>query len=99
MTKEGFKEILLSSMSSFRFLAAEDGYWLGVDDNGIERDIAIDDMSNSYKKNCINYLYKQRENIERGFFLQGAHYDKSDYEELVKFGCEAMEEKISQLSK
>lgn len=93
MTKERFREIIVNSESSFRFLGAEDGYWLGAD-----REYSISEMPKEYKDNCIKYLHKYEETIKAGSFLQGVKYNKEDYKELVRLGCEAMKQKISGLS-
>lgn len=98
MTEEKFREIIVNSKSSYRFLGAEDGYWLGVDENGKDIEYPISEMSMDYKDNCIRYLNKQKENIERGFFLKGVNFQKVDYIELVRLGCEAMKRKIDELN-
>ena len=99
MTKEKFSEIIVNSKSSFKFLGAEQGYWLGTDEDGMEETYSISEMTKKHKENCINYLKKQKENIVRGFFLEGVDIDKSDYEELVQLGCDAMKQKIRELTK
>ena len=50
MDKNTFCEIMLESKSSFKFLGAPDGFWLGVTDDGIEK--------------CIHLMKCQR-NIKR----------------------------------
>lgn len=98
MTKKRFREIIVNSQCSYKFLGAEEGHWIGVDDSGEEKDYSISKMPKDYKDNCIRYLEKQKENIERGFFLKGVKYNKADYEDLVRLGCEAMQQKIQELS-
>ena len=97
MDKNKFKE-LIKEEGSYRFLGAEDGYWIGVDDNGKEQELWIAGMSRDYRENCLKYLNKHKKNIETGAFLQDVKYDKADYETLIQFGCDAMNEKIKQLS-
>lgn len=98
MERDEFQRIILNSGSSFKFLAADEGKWLGVDDNGDEREYYIEDMSKTHKQNCIKYLNKHRKDIERGFFLQSVEYKESDYKELVRIACESMDEKLRALS-
>ena len=98
MTKERFREIIVNSQCSYKFLGAEEGHWIGVDDSGEEKDLYISEMKKDYKDHCIRYLEKHKENIKRGFFLQGVKYNKADYEDLVRLGCEAMQQKIQELS-
>jgi len=98
MTKEKFNEIIVNSKCSYRFLGAEQGYWLGVDNRGRQVTYAISEMEKDHKIKCINYLIEQKENIERGYFLQGVDFDKADYDELVRLGCDAMKQKILELS-
>ncbi len=98
MTKEKFSEIIVNSRSSYKFLGAEQGYWLGVEEDGTEKTYSISEMRKDYRVNCINYLNRQKENIERGYFLQGVDFDKADYDELVQLGCDAMKQKIWELS-
>lgn len=76
MTKEEFNKFILDSNNSYKFLAAEDGYWMGVDDNGEWQTYLIKDMSAKHRQNCKNYLQKQQYAIERGFFLQGTQFEK-----------------------
>lgn len=102
MDKNTFYEIMLESKSSFKFLGAPDGSWLGVTDDGIEKMYSFDEMSEKYKENCIKYLEKHREGIEYGTFLEGIDVKKlklteSDIEDLYKFATEAVGEKINQL--
>lgn len=96
MTTKEFQDLIVNSMSSYKFLGADDGYWLGANEN-----ICISDMDDGYRKNCINYLNKHRENIELGYFLEGvdkSEYNMADYDELVRHACEALERKIKELS-
>lgn len=94
MTTEEFREIIVNSQCAYKFLGAKKGYWIDADG----KEFPISDMSKKYKDNCIGYLNKQKESIERGFFLQGANYSKADYKELVRLGCEARLQKIQELS-
>lgn len=98
MTKERFREIIVNSQCSYKFLGAEEGHWIGVDDNGKERDYFISEMPKDYKENCIRYLEKHEENIKSGIFLQGAVYNRADRKELIRLGCDAMQQKIRELS-
>lgn len=98
MTKEKFREIMVNSKGSYKFLGAEEGYWLGVDNDGRDQEYSISKMPKEYKDNCINYLNRQKDNIERGYFLEGVDFDKADYDELVQLGCDAMKQKIWELS-
>lgn len=98
MTKEEFREIIVNSKCSYKFLGAEEGCWLGTDEEGRDKEYWIPKMSKEYKENCIRYLKKHKENIEMGFFLDGVYYKDKDYKELVRLGCEAMKEKIQELS-
>lgn len=102
MDKNTFCNIMLNSKSSFKFLGAPDGSWLGVTDDGIEKMYSFDEMSEKYKENCIKYLEKHGEGIEYGTFLEGIDVKKlklteSDIEDLYKFATEAVGEKINQL--
>ena len=49
MDKNTFCNIMLNSKSSFKFLGAPDGSWLGVTDDGIEKMYSFDEMSEKYK--------------------------------------------------
>jgi hypothetical protein len=101
MDKNTFCSIMLASKSSYKFLGAPDGFWLGVTDDGVEKMYSFDEMPEEYKKNCIKYLEDQRKNIEKGFFINGINMNKlnltdSDIEDLSKFATEAVDEKINQ---
>ena len=97
MNKRKFKELIASS-GSYRFLGAPYGYWYGRNEKGEDTKIWIEDMPVSYRKNCIKYLEDQRSAIEKGNFLANVDYEDSDYDVLLKLGCEALEEKLQQLS-
>ena len=47
---------MLGSKSSYKFLGAPDGFWLGATDDGVEKMYSFDEMSEEYKKECIKYL-------------------------------------------
>lgn len=101
MTNEEFREIIVHSKSSYKFLGAEEGYWIKTDKDGEDRKCLIDEMPKKHKTNCINYLKRHRENIKKGQFLHGVELDikkRAEYDELVRLGCEAMERKIKELS-
>lgn len=97
MTEKNFRDIIVNSNSSYRFLGAEEGCWLGVDEYGKECEYNIAEMPQDYKDNCIKYLSKHEENIKRGFFLEGVNFKKEEYEDLVQLGCAAMKQKIWEL--
>ena len=67
MDKNTFCSIMLASKSSYKFLGAPDGFWLGVTDDGVEKMYSFDEMPEEYKKNCIKYLEDQRKNIEKDY--------------------------------
>ena len=68
MDKNTFCSIMLASKSSYKFLGAPDGFWLGVTDDGVEKMYSFDEMPEEYKKNCIKYLEDQRKNIEKSAY-------------------------------
>ena len=98
MTEEKFREIILNSNSSYKFLRAGQGYWLGVNEKGEDEFYYIPTMGKKYKENCINYLKQHSNNIRKGFFLEGVVFKKEEYNELLQLGCDAMEQKIRELS-
>ena len=102
MDKNTFCSIMLASKSSYKFLGAPDGFWLGVTKDGVEKMYSFDEMPEEYKKECIKYLKKHRKNIKTGFFIDGINMNKlnltdSDIKDLSKFAIEAVDEKINQL--
>ena len=102
MDKNTFRRIMIKSESSFKFLGAPDGFWIGVNDAGVEEMFSFDKMSEKYKKNCIKYLKKYRSSVKHGEFLNGIDtkalkLTKSDIKNLYKFATEAVDEKINQL--
>jgi hypothetical protein len=99
MDKNTFCRIITESNSSYKFLGAPDGFWISGEGVGF---LPIDEMSNNYKKNCIEYLKKHRDGIRCGNFLNGIDVEElklteSDIEDLYKFATEAVDEKIKQL--
>lgn len=102
MDKNTFCNIMLNSKSSFKFLAAPDGFWIGVTDDGVEKMFSFDEMPENYKENCIKNLKKNRGAVKKGFFRDGISIDElnlteSDEEDFNKFAIEAVDEKINQL--
>ena len=67
MDKNTFCNIMLNSKSSFKFLAAPDGFWIGVTDDGVEKMFSFDEMPENYKENCIKLLKKNRGAVKRVF--------------------------------
>ena len=54
-------------------------------------------MGKKYLKNCYKYLLEQKENIERGFLLQGIKFDKNQYENIMRTTIEFYNKKINEL--
>lgn len=85
----------LLKKTSFPFLAAYEEEWI----NAEGKTLTFDEMGKSYLESCRNYLKKQKGNIDRGFFLQGAKviYDESQYENIVDITKKLYERKLKEL--
>ena len=81
--------------TSYPFLAAYENEW--IDAYGSV--FTFDEMGKKYLKNCHKYLLEHRENIERGFFLQGIKFDKNQYENILRIAIELYNKKINELKK
>lgn len=85
----------LLKKTSYPFLAAYDNEWINSEGNIL----SFDDMSKKYLNNCYKYLLDRKEDIERGFFLEGTKYDKSQYENILGITNELFERKVNELRK
>lgn len=93
MDKFNVRELL--EKTSYPFLVAYENEWI----NSEGKVLSFDDMSKKYLKNCYKYLLDQKEEIKRGFFLQGIKFDESQYKNIVDIASELYERKVSELKK
>lgn len=91
MNELGVRELL--KKTSYPFLAAYENEWIDSD----KKLLQFDDMSKKYLQNCYKYLLERKEDIERGFFLQGIEYDKGQYENIVSITSELFERKVREI--
>ena len=85
----------LLEKTSYPFLAAYENEWI----NSEGKVLSFDDMDKKYLNNCYNYLLERKEQIKRGYFLQGVKFDRSQYENIVGITSELFERKVSELKK
>lgn len=83
----------LLKKTSYPFLAAYENEWINADGHTL----SFDEMGKKYLKNCYKYLLEQKENIERGFLLQGIKFDKNQYENIMRTTIEFYNKKINEL--
>lgn len=95
MTKDELHELLLESLSSYKFIAAPEGFWIDGDDNLLE----ISRMDYNHRKNSKAYLEKRMENIRRGDAFSGADIDmtEEEYPVLKQYTIELAEQKLKEL--
>ncbi len=85
----------LLEKTNFPFLAAYHNEWIDAE----RKRMSFDEMGKSYLKNCYKMLQKQKYNIERGFFLDGVEYDKTQYDEIVDTTNRLYNDKMEEIKK
>lgn len=83
----------LLKKTSYPFLAAYENKWIDADG----KTHSFDEMGKKYLKNCYKYLQEQKENIERGIFLQGIKFDRNQYKNIMRTTMELYNKKINEL--
>lgn len=79
--------------SSFPYLAAYEEEW--IDAHG--KTISFDEMGKLHLMNCYKMLERQKKTIERGRFLQGVKFNKSQYDDIVEMTKELYYKKMDEL--